>query len=154
MYNDNLAYKPLIEKKRRVSDINHIVKKKPTKKAKSTYLKLSILIVFFMIAAISLLLKNAQVNEQSAKNAKLKIEYADIYSQNKKKEIEINKKIDLKTVEEIAISTYGMNRARKEQIVYVDVKGQDYGIVAKANTEETNDKKTNTLTGLLAYFDK
>jgi hypothetical protein len=154
MYNDNLAYKPLIEKKRRVSDINHIVKKKPRQEQKHTYYRLTIFIVLFMVASISLLLKNAQVNEQSAKNAKLKIEYADIYSQNKKKEIEINKKIDLKTVEEIAISTYGMNRARKEQIVYVDVKGQDYGIVAKTNTEETKDKKTNTLTGLLAYFDK
>jgi Tfp pilus assembly protein PilN len=155
MYNDNLAYKPLIKNKGHVGDIKHIIKKKPSKKQKATYLKISILIAFFMVASISLLIKNVEVTEQSKRNASLKLQYSELYSQNKKKEMDINKKIDLKTVEEIAIATYGMNRARKEQIVYVDVKGQDYGIVAKAEDEQAEkDKKINTLTGLLAYFEQ
>jgi hypothetical protein len=155
MYNDNLAYKPFKINRGPVGDIKHIVKKKVSKQQKSSYLKYTVLIAFFMLASISLLVKNVEVTEQSKKNTALKVEYSNLYSQNKKKEMDINKKIDLKTVEEIALATYGMNRARKDQIVYVDVKGQDYGIVAKGDDpKEDKDKKIATLTGLLAYFEQ
>ena len=76
-------------------------------------------------------------------------------SKLKKKEIEINQKIDLKTVEELAVASYNMNRARKEQIVYIDVQGQDYGVMAKAPTEEhAEDNNFNVHTGLMAYLEE
>ena len=74
---------------------------------------------------------------------------------NKKKEIEINQKIDLKTVEELAVASYNMNRARKEQVVYIDVKGQDYGVMAKnTSPEEEPTENFNVLTGLMTYLEE
>ena len=61
--------------------------------------------------------------------------------------------MDLKTVEELAIASYGMNRARSEQIVYIDVPDQDYGVMAKAPAkEDTSENNFGIQNGMIAYL--
>lgn len=155
MAHQNLAYQSKRSREAYIHDIRPVIEKKQAMKKRLGHWKVALVIAFFIIGGISLILENVQITEQSNKNAKLKAQYAELYSSNKKKEIEINQKIDLKTVEELAVASYNMNRARKEQIVYIDVEGQDYGVMAKApsqNNSDTND--FNVHTGLMAYLEE
>lgn len=155
MANQNLAYQSKRTTQALTHDIRPVLEKKRAKEKRLQHLRAAIVIAFFIIGGISLILQNVQITEQSKKNATLKSQYAELYSANKKKEIEINQKIDLKTVEELAVASYNMNRARKEQVVYIEVKGQDYGVMAKNRPqEETTEKNFNVLTGLLAYLEE
>ncbi len=113
-------------------------------------LKFLAFILFFIVAAVILLSKNVQVTEQKNKVSDLKKEYNAIVHENKKKEIEINQKIDLKKVEEIAISNYNMNRAKKSQIVYINVEQEDYAVIN--GVTDSDNEKTSVSEGLVAYL--
>ena len=58
--------------------------------------------------------------------------------ENSNKKISIEQSIDLKKIEEIAISQYGMQRLDKNQTVYVKVVQDDYGEVV---SDRDNDNK-------------
>ena len=156
MATENLAYQSKRKKAALTHDIRPIIEKKRTKEKRLAHTRIAIVIAFFILGGISLVLQNVQITEQSKKNATLKAEYAELYSANQKKEIEINQKIDLKTVEELAVASYNMNRARKEQIVYIEVKGQDYGVMAKTNPQEDSSAADHFhgQNGLVAYLDE
>ncbi len=156
MAHENLAYQSKRKQETLTHDIRPLIAKRKQKEKALSQLRLTIVIAFFILGGISLILQNVQITEQSKINANLKSQYAELYSANKKKEIEINQKIDLKTVEELAVASYNMNRARKEQVVYIDVKGQDYGVMAKAapQEEDSSAKKFTVLNGLVAYLDE
>ena len=149
---DNLAYKQKQEEAAIVHDLRPIAKKRRSQEKKRFQLKIGIFIFCFIFGGISLIIHNAQLTEQSKINAALKSQYAELYSANKKKEVEINQKMDLKTVEELAIASYGMNRARSEQIVYIDVPDQDYGVMAKASTTQDTTNHYGIQSGMLAYL--
>ena len=151
----NLAYQSKRKKEALMHDIRPVIEKKRKKEKQLSHIKAVVLIAFFIVGGFSLVLQNVQITEQSKKNANLKSEYAELYSANKKKENEINKKIDLKTVEDLAVASYNMNRARSSQIVYIDVKGQDYGVMAKATPDEdSSDEKIRVQNGLVAYLEE
>ena len=92
------------------------------------------------------------MTEQQKKVTQLNSEYSRLVSENKKAEVAINQKIDLKAVEELAISNYGMNRAKKSQIVYIDVLAEDYGILSSQKENKDNEKDKKLLSGLMAYL--
>lgn len=150
---DNLAYQPQPRDAAIVHDLRPIAEKKRNQEKKRLQLRVAIFLVCFILGGISLIIHNSQLTEQSRKNADLKTQYTNLYSTNKKKEVEINQKMDLKTVEELAIASYGMNRARSEQIVYIDVPDQDYGVMAMSSSAEP--KTTNNFgiqNGMIAYL--
>ncbi len=150
---DNLAYQPKQKEAAIVHDLRPIAEKRRSKEKKRLQFKVAIFIACFILGGISLVIHNTQLTEQSKTNAMLKSQYADLYSANKKKEVEINQKMDLKTVEELAIASYGMNRARSEQIVYIDVPDQDYGVMAKAPTsQDTSTNNFGIQNGMIAYL--
>ncbi|MBE7019019.1 MAG: hypothetical protein E7413_03975 [Ruminococcaceae bacterium] len=152
---DNLAYEHKQRDKAITHDFRPIAEKRRAKEKKRSQLKVTLFIICFIVGGISLIFNNAQITEQSKKNTALKAEYAELYSANKKKEVEINQKMDLKTVEELAIASYGMNRARSEQIVYIDVPDQDYGVMAKAtDTSDSSDDNFGIQNGMIAYLDE
>lgn len=154
MYNDNLARKYEPSKRGQEISVSTVRKlRKPAKKAKVNFAKLfrvGKLITFFVLGSMLVLSRNVAVTEQSEKVAKLKKEYSRLETDNRKKEIEISQKIDIATVEERAISNSNMNRARQEQIMYVDVQAEDYGVVASQNSEK--EEKNGIMWGLLAYL--
>ena len=68
----------------------------------------------------------------------LETELAELTKENSNKKISIEQSIDLKKIEEIAISQYGMQRLDKNQTVYVKVVQDDYGEVV---SDRDNDNK-------------
>ena len=150
---DNLAYHPQPRDAAIVHDLRPIAEKKRNQEKKRLQLRVAIFLVCFILGGISLIIHNSQLTEQSRKNADLKTQYTNLYSANKKKEVEINQKMDLKTVEELAIASYGMNRARSEQIVYIDVPDQDYGVMAmNSSTEPKTTNNFGIQNGMIAYL--
>ena len=152
MYNDNLARK--LDTHSYNGNISVSAPRKlkaPQKKTRINVdraVKLSIFLIVFVLGSLLVLGKNVKVTEQGKKVSKLKEEYSRIETENRKKELEISRKVDLATVEEAAIASYNMNRARQEQIVYINVQAEDYGVVYGQDEPE----KTGFLRGLLAYL--
>ncbi len=157
MYNDNLA------RKQYYSDYsnNHITKthdvtfgkRKQVKKNQTAFkLKCVAVVCVILIGSLFLLTKNMQVTEQKRKVSQLNSEYTKLLSENKKAQVDINKSIDLKAVEELAISNYGMNRAKKSQIVYIDVLAEDYGVINSQKDEDDKKEDRKFLSGLMAYL--
>ena len=151
MYNSNLAHKP-----RGLSyDISHTIEKREkglSKKKKAGYIKAAIVLVFALLGAMSLLARNVTNTETGNRIKKLKEEYTVLCTENQKKEVEIGKKVDLKTIEELAVSSYKMNRARKEQIIHINVSGQDYGVVASNHAGKEKTKNHNVFAAIMEYF--
>ena len=154
MYNSNAVRKEAVKPRGKVHNIDHTIQKRLVRQRRAFIAKMVIVIVFFCAGGLSIISRHVQVTEQSQRVAALKKDYSELYSENKKTEMSINKKIDLKTVEEVAVAVYGMNRAKKEQIVPIFIDSQDYGIIAKNNGSARREtKKVNALAGLLAYFE-
>lgn len=155
MYNDNLARKyemPKRGKEVAVSTPKELPKsKKKVKVNIGNALKLGLILVCFVAGSLLVLSKNVEVTEQNDKVSKLKEEYSVLETDNRKKEIEISRKVDIATVEEKAISSCNMNRARQDQILYVDVQTEDYGVVSQENKDVAADKK-GFIRGLIAYL--
>lgn len=98
------------------------------KRKKAVVLLCLYLSVVFAIAIgtvyTKVLLLQAQTDVSS-----LETQLAEITKENNDKKISIEQSIDLKKIEEIAISQYGMQRLDKNQTVYVKVVQDDYGEV-------------------------
>lgn len=154
MYNDNLARKYEPSKRGREISVSAVrklpVKQKKVKVNVGNTLKLGAVLLCFVIGSFLVLSKNVKVTEQNEKVAKLKNEYSVLETDNRKKEIEISRKVDIATVEEKAIAGCNMNRARQDQILYVDVQTEDYGVVSEENKTENN--KKGFIRGIIAYF--
>lgn len=156
MYNDNLArkhdYTQYSQQNTKTHDMTFGRTHTKTKAQKRLGLKCVAVLAFCVIGSLFLLSKNLQVTEQQKKVTQLNSEYSRLVSENKKAEVAINQKIDLKAVEELAISNYGMNRAKKSQIVYIDVLAEDYGILSSQKENKDNEKDKKLLSGLMAYL--
>jgi len=152
MYNTNLAHKQPAAPQGISYDIRHTIEKRITKEKKSSYKKIAIVLIFFILGSMSLLIRNVGNTETGNRIKKLKEEYTLLCTENQKKEVEIGKKVDLKAIEEIAVSSYGMNRARKEQIVHINISGQDYGVVASAPVKKEKSKNHNVFAAIMEYF--
>jgi len=148
----NLAYERAAKPQGKSLDIRHTIKLRLTREKKALYSKMAIVIVFVVLGSMSILVRNVANTETGNRIKKLKEEYTALCAENQQKEVEIGKKIDLKTIEEIAVSSYGMNRAKKEQIIHINVSGQDYGVVTYVPKPKENDKNFNVIASIMEYF--
>lgn len=88
-----------------------------------------------IVAVLMAVTVHTQVLLMQAKSTveNMEEELASLTETNNNKKIQLEKSVDLKKVEEIAISQYGMQRPDKNQIVYVRVVQNDYGEVIKSS---------------------
>ena len=123
-------------------EVESLVKeiKKDTKKKKKSGMFAFVCAVYIVAIVASLLFKTVEINEQKINLNNLKSEYNELCSYNKKLEVDINSKIDLRKVEEIAIAQLDMNQPKKSQIVYINAEPKDYGVVFS----EESDYKDNS----------
>ena len=152
MYNTNLAHESIEKPRGKALDIRHTIKKRMTREKRITYAKLALVILFVILGSMSILIRNVANTETGNRVKKLKEEYTLLCTENQKLEVEIGKKVDLKTIEEIAVSSYGMNRAKKDQIIHINVSGQDYGVVAAAPPKKDNGNNFNVIAMIMEYF--
>lgn len=83
----------------------------------------------FLIAAalaFTLLGRYAVITEKTAQIENLKKEYETVNSMVVSGEYEFEKNIDLKKVEETAVTKLGMQRPEKHQMVYISMPNTDY----------------------------
>lgn len=149
----NLAYEVetgSAEETRHIPSSKKKVRSKP-----ATGILLFICVVYVISSIASLLFKTADVNERKKELNDVKKQYNELVSENKKLEVDINAKIDLRKVETIAIAKLDMNKPKNSQVVYVSAKPQDYGEVITADKKPQ--KKgwfasiIKTFTGIFAY---
>ena len=153
MYNDNLARKYAPEKRGHEISVARVrTTAKTRKKVKlniGNTLKLGVLLFVFVMGSFLVLTRNVKVTEQGKRVSELKAEHSLLETENRKLEIDISRKVDIATVEERAISSCNMNRARQGQIMYVDVQAEDYGVV---NSKKEKHDNSGIMWGLLAYL--
>ncbi len=116
------------------------------------FLIVTVIAVFCIASA--LVYANVMMIRASTETEKLKDKLALITEQNKQTEMKINQKLDMKVVEEKAISELGMQRPDNSQIVYVNVKQDTYTEVSDDSTGGTKILASikDALKGILEYF--
>ncbi len=85
----------------------------------------SYLLVVFLLAS-SVVYTKVLLMQAKTEVLNLEKQYANIVEENTNKKIQMEQSIDLKKIEEIAISQYGMQRLDKNQTIYVKVVQEDY----------------------------
>ena len=104
--------------------------------------------VYIVAIVASLLFKTVDINEQKISLSAMEEEYNELCTCNKKLEVDINSKIDLRKVEEIAIAQLDMNQPKKSQIVYINTEPKEYGVVVGAE-DGKSDKSGGVLASLI-----
>ncbi len=97
----------------------------------------SYLLVVFLLAS-SVVYTKVLLMQAKTDVSNLEKQYANIVEENTNKKIQMEQSIDLKKIEEIAISQYGMQRLDKNQTIYVKVVQEDY---AEIVNEKDNHKE-------------
>ncbi len=104
---------------------------------------------FFILCALYLLaiacapiLKSTQVALAKQQLSMEKAAYNELLNENKRLEVSINSEVDLRKVEDIALSRLGMNKPLSSQIVYVDTNANHYGEVVNASDSSIEQQDT------------
>ncbi len=98
-------------------------RKKQTKMEQMVICKYMVIGVMLMfIACSALVYVNVMTLRASTKIQNLERELALVIDNNKQKEIDINKNLDLKVIEKKAVEKLGMQKPDNSQIVYINVK--------------------------------
>ena len=148
----SLAYK--VEEFSEVDTLVNEAKKENPKKNKNSILVIFICAIYLASITASLLYKTATITEKQAELMNIKNEYNEILNANKKMEVDINSRIDLRKVEEIAIAQLGMNQPKKSQIVYIATEPRDYGevIAENAGRKQNGNIFASLIKSLNGYF--
>lgn len=108
-----------------------VVRRVRVKKKKKTGIKGVILPVAAIGLAFALLLSNSMILEKNAKIEELKEQLDTIHAQTVAGQFEIERNMDLKKIENEAISRLGMQRPTKAQTVYINMGNCDYAEAAE-----------------------
>ena len=114
-----------------------IMQEKAKIKAKMRAKTIFAFIIVFALAC-TVLYRNALIIQLNSDVTKLQDQLEDIKSENVKKELALEKSVDLTYVEEVATRKLGMKRPDKFQTVYVDVTQNNYAELK--NTEKKDNK--------------
>ena len=101
-------------------------------------------VVFVFIAASALVYVNVMALRAASDIENLEKDLAMVVDNNKQKEIKINQSLDMKNIEKRAIEELGMQKPDNTQIVYVDVRKENYVAVAG----EVKTKASSSTSGL------
>lgn len=113
------------------------------KKKKSNAYRFFILCALYLLAiACAPIMKSTQVALAKQKLNQDKAAYNEVLNENKRLEVAINSEIDLRKIEDIALTKLGMNKPLPSQIVYVNTNASNYGEVIAATKEEEAEKDT------------
>lgn len=112
---------------------------KPIRKAKRGFGGLLGVILTFALAFVVI---NGYVKINEAKNqiTVLQNQYNDIVASNQAIQVKIDKKVDIKELQEVAGERFGMARPERYQMFYVDLGAEDFSEntaqIKKSKTEE------------------
>jgi len=111
-------------------------------------------VMVMFIACSALVYVNVMTLRASTKINELEKELNLVIDENKQKEIEINKNLDMKVIEKKAVEKLGMQKPDNSQIVYINVKKGTHSEAINPNKKSapafSGVKKT--LAGIVEYF--
>lgn len=147
-------YQPYERKNRSEEVKKPKVQEKPKKQNK---LKTMLGVMLGFAVAFVMLLRYVAITEASSNVERLKKDYANLQAANQHMQVDIDRSVDLKKVEEIAINKLGMRRPEKYQTVYVNLKQPDYSEVVDGQKDSTKTQGTfalimNSITNVLEYL--
>ena len=96
-------------------------------------------VVFVFIAASALVYVNVMALRAASDIENLEKQLAMVVDNNKQKEIKINQSLDMKNIEKRAIEELGMQKPDNTQIVYVDVRKENFVKAAGETKPEVMD---------------
>jgi len=108
------------------------------RKRKKVGIKSLILPVAAVCMAFALLLNNSVLLEKNAKIEELRGQLDTVNAQTVAGEFEIERNMDLRKIEEEAITRLGMQRPTKAQTVYVEMGNCDYAETAEKKVPKKN----------------
>lgn len=111
--------------KKNVKTVKRTRKVSAAAKRKSAFTNF-LCIIAITAMAFCMLYRYAQITEKSSQVALLKNELEEAESAIVQKQFELERSVDLKTIESVAISRLGMQTPDKQQIVYIDMKNEDF----------------------------
>lgn len=157
MYDGTSAYQLDYDRQQQEVEENSRVKRQMARKRKfARRVKLMCCLAVVFALACGVLYGNARIIQASARVSELQAELEKVTEENTQKRLELEKSLDLKKVEEIAINELGMKRPEKYQIVYVDVQQNDYGEVTQPQNPNpiraTFGAIQQSIGAILAYF--
>lgn len=134
-YRDNLAYKmeyaPAYEPLMPAPHIRPATapakpQSKTKAKAKPRRAGAFFMAAILVIGAFLVLYRAASITMLTNEVGKKQKELADLQAANQQTQLELDRSLDLKKVEEVATQKLGMRRPEKYQTVYVDINNADY----------------------------
>lgn len=118
---DNIAERQQLRQSKRAAFIRNV--------------RTCIALVSVFAIAISLLFTNAVIIEKSSAVNDMQKQLTELTEANNQTVLDIERNLDLKKIEDIAINELGMKRPDKYQIVYVNVEQNDYAEVNKTESD-------------------
>ena len=151
---DSSAYKLYAEEHSDISVKNHSKTYRMTKvleHEKTAYkFKIMAKVIVCFVILFFVLIRYVQIYEAKAAIEKTKSELLNFQRANEQMQVEIDSKIDLKKIEETAKTKFGMRRAEKYQMVYINLKKDDYIENIKAENESFAKKIFDTVIARLS----
>lgn len=105
------------------------------KAAFAKQIKMGVFCLCVFAVCLSILFTNALIIEKASTVNDMQNQLNMLTEENNHAKLEIEKNLDLKKIEDIAIGELGMKRPDKYQIVYVNVEQNDYAEVVKADAK-------------------
>lgn len=121
-----------------------------TKKAHALGLGKILIVALF---AFLVLCRGVMITDKSAAVAEKKAELNALITSNEKLQVEIDRALDLKNIEAIAVNELGMRRAEKYQTVYVELAQADFVEKTVRKDYLSSGRTADAVTGIVAYMD-
>ena len=129
----NLAYNEAATKDTHVHTGKKSTVKHPKRASGASYAVAVFYIVIIFAIAFFIVMREVNIAQESNTVNSLKVQLEDARTRNKRAELDLESSVDLKRIEQIATEKYGMARPEKNQIVYINVRQNDF-------TEEVSKK--------------
>ena len=131
---------------------NRSMQRKRESAAFCRFLIITVAAVFCIASAI--VYTNVMIIRASSETEKLKDNLVLITEKNKQTEMEIAKKLDMTVIENKAINELGMQRPDNSQIVYLNIKQNDYTEVSDENSsgKKMLNSVKDAFEGIVEYF--
>jgi cell division protein FtsL len=111
--------------------------KSKTKVKKISKLKMILSVLICFSIAFGIMLRYVAITEANNKVSSYKRQLSQLQRANEQMQVELDRSIDLKKVEEIAKSKLGMRRPEKYQMVYVELKKNDYAEIVNEQAHDS-----------------
>lgn len=112
----------------------------------------AVLNVFLCILVVSVLtvimVGNARLNELTLEISSANKQLAALQDEEKKLNVELDRRIDLRNIEEYAKNNLGMQKLMKSQIIYVNLSGEDEAVIVDNGKSDVWDWVTSHVSGI------